>query len=209
MIRMVIATRNEGKVREFKRILEDLPVEILTAAEAGVVGEAEETGTTFSENAYLKASYVAKQTGLISIADDSGICVDWLDGAPGVHSARYAGEHGSDEKNNDKLLAALEGVPDEQRGARFECAIACVCPDGTTFTVLGSCPGKVGYQRAGTGGFGYDPLFYVGERSFAEMTPEEKDRISHRGKALRAFEEKFRDYLQQQAATTEPMMSHK
>ena len=195
-MKLIIATRNAGKVREFKRMLEDLPVEILSAAEAGVVGEAEETGGSCEENACLKAAAVARQTGEIAVADDSGICVDALGGAPGIYSARYAGDHGDDKANNDKLLGALQGVPEERRGAHFACAIACVHPDGRSFTVLGRCEGRIGFAPAGSGGFGYDPIFYRDGVSFGEMTPEEKDRVSHRGQALRAFAARFRQELE-------------
>ena len=130
------------------------------------------------------------------IADDSGLCVDALDGAPGVYSARFAGEHGNDDKNNQKLLSLLSDVPPEKRTARFVSTVACVFPDGRELVVRGECEGKIGYEKRGENGFGYDPLFYVGERTFAEFTPEEKDAVSHRGNALRALCKALPAYLE-------------
>ena len=193
----LIATHNMKKRDELQRILSPLGVHVLTADEAGVVlTDVEETGTTFEENALLKARSGCKEGKMPCIADDSGLCVDALDGAPGVYSARFAGEHGNDDKNNEKLLSLLSDVPPEKRTARFVSTVACVFPDGRELVVRGECEGKIGYEKRGENGFGYDPLFYVGERTFAEFTPEEKDAVSHRGNALRALTEALPAYLE-------------
>lgn len=192
----LIATHNMKKRDELQRILSPLGVHVLTADEAGVdLTYVEETGTTFEENALLKARSGCKEGKMPCIADDSGLCVDALDGAPGVYSARFAGEHGNDDKNNEKLLSLLSDVPPEKRTARFVSTVACVFPDGRELVVRGECEGKIGYEKRGENGFGYDPLFYVGERTFAEFTPEEKDAVSHRGNALRALTEALPAYL--------------
>lgn len=192
----LIATHNMKKRDELQRILSPLGVHVLTADEAGVdLTDVEETGTTFEENALLKARSGCKEGKMPCIADDSGLCVDALDGAPGVFSARFAGEHGNDDKNNEKLLSLLSDVPPEKRTARFISTVACVFPDGRELVVRGECEGKIGYEKRGENGFGYDPLFYVGERTFAEFTPEEKDAVSHRGNALRALTEALPAYL--------------
>lgn len=193
----LIATHNMKKRDELQRILSPLGVHVLTADEAGVdLTDVEETGTTFEENALLKARSGCKDGKMPCIADDSGLCVDALDGAPGVYSARFAGEHGNDDKNNEKLLSLLSDVPPEKRTARFVSTVACVFPDGRELVVRGECEGKIGYEKRGENGFGYDPLFYVGERTFAEFTPEEKDAVSHRGNALRALTEALPAYLE-------------
>lgn len=193
----LIATHNMKKRDELQRILSPLGVHVLTADEAGVdLTDVEETGTTFEENALLKARSGCKEGKMPCIADDSGLCVDALDGAPGVYSARFAGEHGNDDKNNQKLLSLLSDVPPEKRTARFVSTVACVFPDGRELVVRGECEGKIGYEKRGENGFGYDPLFYVGERTFAEFTPEEKDAVSHRGNALRALTEALPAYLE-------------
>lgn len=193
----LIATHNMKKRDELQRILSPLGVHVLTADEAGVdLTDVEETGTTFEENALLKARSGCKEGKMPCIADDSGLCVDALDGAPGVYSARFAGEHGNDDKNNEKLLSLLSDVPPEKRTARFVSTVACVFPDGRELVVRGECEGRIGYEKRGENGFGYDPLFYVGERTFAEFTPEEKDAVSHRGNALRALTEALPAYLE-------------
>lgn len=192
----LIATHNMKKRDELQRILSPLGVHVLTADETGVdLTDVEETGTTFEENALLKARSGCKEGKMPCIADDSGLCVDALDGAPGVYSARFAGEHGNDDKNNEKLLSLLSDVPPEKRTARFVSTVACVFPDGRELVVRGECEGKIGYEKRGENGFGYDPLFYVGERTFAEFTPEEKDAGSHRGNALRALCKALPAYL--------------
>lgn len=193
----LIATHNMKKRDELQRILSPLGVHVLTADEAGVdLTDVEETGTTFEENALLKARSGCKEGKMPCIADDSGLCVDALDGAPGVYSARFAGEHGNDDKNNQKLLSLLSDVPPEKRTARFVSTVACVFPDGRELVVRGECEGKIGYEKRGENGFGYDPLFYVGERTFAEFPPEEKDAVSHRGNALRALCKALPAYLE-------------
>ena len=193
----LIATHNMKKRDELQRILSPLGVHVLTADEAGVdLTDVEETGTTFEENALLKARSGCKEGKMPCIADDSGLCVDALDGAPGVYSARFAGEHGNDDKNNEKLLSLLSDVPSEKRTARFVSTVACVFPDGRELVVRGECEGKIGYEKRGENGFGYDPLFYVGERTFAEFTSEEKDAVSHRGNALRALVKALPAYLE-------------
>ena len=193
----LIATHNMKKRDELQRILSPLGVHVLTADEAGVdLTDVEETGTTFEENALLKARSGCKEGKMPCIADDSGLCVDALDGAPGVYSARFAGEHGNDDKNNEKLLSLLSDVPSEKRTARFVSTVACVFPDGRELVVRGECEGKIGYEKRGENGFGYDPLFYVGECTFAEFTPEEKDAVSHRGNALRALVKALPAYLE-------------
>ena len=192
----LIATHNMKKRDELQRILSPLGIRVLTADEAGVdLTDVEETGTTFEENALLKARSGAKEGNMPCIADDSGLCVDALDGAPGVYSARFAGEHGNDSKNNAKLLDLLKDTPKEARTARFVSAVACVFPDGRELTVRGTCEGVIGYEQKGENGFGYDPLFYVGERTFAEFSPAEKDAVSHRGNALRALVKELPAYL--------------
>lgn len=177
----VIATHNAKKLKELKRILEPLGFDAVIRED---LPEVEETGTTFAENALLKAESACKVTGMPAIADDSGLVVDALGGAPGVYSARYAGEGATDRQRYEKLLDELREVPTEQRTARFVSAVCCVFPDGTILTAEGACEGIIAFEPKGEGGFGYDPIFLVGERSYAEMTAEEKDSISHRGRAL-------------------------
>lgn len=192
----LIATHNMKKRAELERILKPLGINVLTADEAGVdLTDVEETGTTFEENAELKAVSGCKESGMPCIADDSGLMVDALDGAPGVYSARFAGDHGNDRKNNEKLLECLEGVEPKDRTAKYVACVCCVFPDGRKFTVRGECHGVIGFEEKGSNGFGYDPLFYIGERAFAEFTPEEKDEISHRGNALRLFAEEVKKYI--------------
>ena len=181
--KIVMATGNPGKIRELARLLDGLGVEIVAQSELGVP-DADETGTTFAENSLIKARHAAEATGLPAIADDSGLSVDALDGAPGVYSARYAGDAG-DEANNDKLLAALEGV--EDRGAAFHCVATFVAPGEEPLVAAGEWRGEILQARRGDGGFGYDPLFFVPECgcSSAELPADEKNRRSHRGQALR------------------------
>lgn len=177
------------------RILSPLGIEIKTAAEMGLLlPDAEETGNTFAENALLKARSGCLVSGRPTLADDSGLCVDALDGAPGIYSARYSG--GSDEDNNDKLLAALRGVPAEKRTAHYACAIAAVFPDGRELVSLGTVEGKIGFARKGNGGFGYDPLFLYGEKTYAEVPAEEKDRTSHRSVALHKMYELLKEEVE-------------
>lgn len=195
-MRFLLATHNMKKQAEMQRILSPLGIEVLTADMAGVdLTDVDETGETFRENAFLKAHSGCIESGLPCIADDSGLCVDALGGAPGVYSARYSGVHGDDDANIAKLLDALKDVPDEKRTAHFACAV-CVCfPDGRKLELEGRCNGKIGYEKQGSDGFGYDPVFMVGARSFAQFTADEKDAVSHRGNALRKLCKALPDYL--------------
>ncbi len=186
----LIATHNKKKQAEMQRVLEPLGINVKTAADLGIeLSEVEENGTTFYENARIKALSGCKESGLPCIADDSGICVDHLGGGPGIYSARYSG--GDDEDNNDKLLSELEGVEKEKRTAHYACSISCCFPDGRELKAEGKCYGYIGFERQGTGGFGYDPLFITEKGCFGELSPEEKDEISHRGIALRELKEKL------------------
>ena len=180
-MKYVMATHNPNKLLELQRILEPLHIEVTTAD----LQEVEETGTTFAENAFLKAQAACEQTGLPAVADDSGLAVDALDGAPGVYSARYAGPDATDAERMKKLLGELQNVPMEQRTARFVSAICVVYPGGERLDVEGVCEGRVAFEPRGCDGFGYDPIFLVGEKTYAELSPAEKDAISHRGRALR------------------------
>jgi XTP/dITP diphosphohydrolase len=191
-VKLLIATNNPGKVREYQELLEDLPVafEITYPVQEGLALEVEESGETFEENARLKALAFAQASGLLTLADDSGLEVDALDGAPGVRSARYAGPGASDVDRYRKLLGELAGVPATQRSARFRCVVALAQPDGQIHTTDGSCEGEIGYEPRGVHGFGYDPVFVVegyGGRTMAELSPEIKNQISHRGRALAAI----------------------
>lgn len=214
----LIATHNMKKRAELERILKPIGVRVLLAEEAGVeLTDVEETGVTFEENAFLKADSGCKESGMPCIADDSGLAVDALDGAPGVYSARYAGEHGNDEKNNELLLKNLSDIPMDKRTARFVSTVCCCFPDGRHMTVRGECEGKIAFEPAGEGGFGYDPLFLPDEfpgKTMAQLTAEEKDSISHRGKALRLLAKKTggnymtskeRAALRAQANSLEPL----
>ncbi|MGX8711733.1 MAG: XTP/dITP diphosphatase [bacterium] len=192
-MKFVIATHNQKKLQELERIL--MPLHISVSAPD--LPEVEETGTTFAENAFLKADSACRETGLPAVADDSGLMVDALDGAPGVYSARYAGENATDLDRIHKLLDAIKEVPQEKRTAKFISAICCVFPDGTRITAQGECAGTIAFAPEGEGGFGYDPVFLVNGKSFAQLTAEEKDEISHRGRALRAFAEKLRNRKEQ------------
>lgn len=189
--RLIVATKNRGKLKEFAELLAHLPYDIVSMADAGIEDNIEENGTTFEENALIKAKSVWKATGDTVIADDSGLEVDYLNGAPGVYSARYAGEGATDGDKNRKLLHALEGVPADKRTARFVCAIAVIFPDGGNFTVRGTCEGYIATEPAGKNGFGYDPLLYVPEigMTIAQMESSLKNNISHRGNAIRKMVE--------------------
>lgn len=186
MKQVVIATKNKGKTKDFEALFTPLGYEVVTMFDVAPNMEIEETGTTFEENAVLKAETLSNALGTIVIADDSGLAVDALDGAPGVYSARYAGDH-DDEANIVKVLENLKGLPEEKRTARFMCALAIAGPDLETTTVFGSCEGIILEEKRGTNGFGYDPIFFVPalNRAMAELTPEEKGAISHRGNAIR------------------------
>ncbi|MEG0014101.1 MAG: XTP/dITP diphosphatase [Cellulosilyticaceae bacterium] len=190
---IIFATQNQGKVKEIKKILEDLDVEVLTMTEAGIDIDIEENGTTFEENAVIKAEALKAYSDCIILADDSGLEIDYLDKAPGVYSARYMGKDTPYEEKNQKILDILKDVPDEKRTARFVCAIAAAGKGIETMTTLGTIEGYIGHQAAGGHGFGYDPIFYVNEYhiSTAQLNPEVKNTISHRGKALRLMKEKL------------------
>lgn len=195
-MQVFIATKNHNKLKELERILKPMGFEVLSENDLEKpLPEVEETGTTYEENALLKAHSGFETTGLITVSDDSGLSVDILDGAPGLYSARYSGTGATYASNNEKLLAALKDVPREKRTATFVSAIACVFPDGREFTVRGECKGYVAEKCSGEGGFGYDPLFVCEAGCYAEMTPEEKDRVSHRGNALRAFKAELQKYI--------------
>jgi len=185
----VLASGNAHKTAEFNRFFaaSGLDVRLITMREAGFEGEIAENGLSFAENAYLKAKTVAEATGQTVLADDSGLCVDALGGAPGILSARYAGGHGDDGANNDRLLRELESVPDGERTARFRCALCIVFPDGTNAVSEGCAEGRILRERRGSGRFGYDPLFFYEPlgKTFAELSTEEKEQVSHRGDALR------------------------
>lgn len=186
--RIVFATGNENKMKEIRMILSDLGMEIVSMKEAGVNADIVEDGSTFEENAMIKASEIAKYLpNDIILADDSGLEIDYLNKEPGIYSARYMGEDTSYDVKNAALIERLSGVPDEKRSARFVCAIAAVLPDGTKEVVRGTIEGRIGYEIAGENGFGYDPIFYVPEYqcTTAQMDPEMKNRLSHRGNALR------------------------
>ncbi|MCJ2147390.1 XTP/dITP diphosphatase [Bacillus sp. GM2] len=187
MKEVIIATKNEGKVREFKAMLEPRGYDVKSLLDIGYTPEIEETGQTFEENAVIKAETISKETGKIVIADDSGLSVDYLGGSPGVYSARYAGEEKNDLANLKKLLKELEGVEKEDRSARFRCALALCTPGQETKTVEGSVEGYITEEPRGTNGFGYDPVFLVKDKdqTMAELSSGEKNKISHRAEALK------------------------
>ena len=188
---IVLATRNQGKLKEFQEILKNFPVEIKSLQDFGPIPEVVEDGRTFDDNAYKKASFTAKVLGIPAIADDSGLVVEALDGAPGVYSARYAGENATDQDNIQKLLKELEGKTN--RRAAFECVISIAVPSGPALTYEGRCEGEIISEPRGEGGFGYDPVFYYPEfgKTFAEADMAEKNSISHRGKALAELVSEF------------------
>ncbi|MBE6695274.1 MAG: XTP/dITP diphosphatase [Ruminococcaceae bacterium] len=191
---VLLASKNKNKIAEIKTLLSECvsDINVLSLDDINYNDEIEETGTTFEENAKIKAK-VGADLGYICIADDSGLAVDALGGAPGVYSARYSGYHADDETNNTKLLSELQGVPDEKRTARYVCVIACIFPDGKEIIVKDTCEGKILTEYRGNGGFGYDPLFFVDKfgKTFAELSMQEKNTESHRGKAMRRFCQEF------------------
>lgn len=195
--RIIFATSNEGKMKEVRMILADLGMEILSMKEAGIQADIVEDGKTFEENACIKAGQIQKLAGGIVLADDSGLEVDYLDGAPGIYSARYMGEDTSYDIKNQAIIDKLADAKGDERSARFVCAIAAALPDGRLLTTRGTIEGQIGYEIVGDGGFGYDPIFYLPERGMttAQLSPEEKNQISHRGKALEAMKEKLREEL--------------
>ena len=194
-MRFVLATHNPGKLREMGEILKDFGIEVVSPRDLGLTVDVEETGTTFAENAMLKAKAICKAADLPAIADDSGLCVDALNGAPGVYSARYGGEGLDDRGRYMLLLSSLRGAP--TRAAHFACAVACAFPNGDTLTAEGRCDGSIAYAPLGEGGFGYDPVFLLPGtgKTFGQLTQEEKSAVSHRGRALREFSEKLETYL--------------
>ena len=196
MKKIIFATGNEGKLKEIRVILEEPGVKVISMKEAGIDVEIEENGTTFEENAVIKARTVAARTKEIVLADDSGLEIDYLGGEPGVYSARYAGEDTPYTVKNQMLLDRLAGVEKERRTARFVCVIAAALPDGEVLTTRGTIEGYIGFAPAGENGFGYDPIFYVPEYecSTAELSMAQKNVLSHRGKALRAMKEKLKGY---------------
>lgn len=191
--RIIFATSNEGKMKEIRLIMEDSDYEVISLKEAGVNADIEENGTTFEENAVIKAKAIAQLTGLCTLADDSGLEIDYLDKAPGIYSARFLGENTSYDKKNNYILDQLLGVELVQRTARFVCAIAYAQPDGVVMTTRGTIEGFIGEEIRGENGFGYDPIFMVPEygKTTAELSIDEKNKISHRAKALRAMKEKL------------------
>ena len=194
MKKIIFATGNQGKMKEIREILADLDAEVLSLKDAGIEADIVEDGKTFEENARIKAKAICEMTGEIVLADDSGLEIDYLNKEPGIYSARYMGEDTSYHIKNANLVQRLEGVPDEQRTARFVCAIAAAFPDGTVKTVRGTMEGRIGYDEKGENGFGYDPIFYLPEYgcTSAELSMKEKNKISHRGKALRAIKDELR-----------------
>lgn len=193
MKKIIFATGNENKMKEIRQIMEDLPVEILSLKQAGITADIVEDGTTFEENALIKAKAIAEITNEIVLADDSGLEIDALNKEPGIYSARYMGEDTSYRIKNQNLIERLEGVAEEKRTARFVCAIAAAFPEGEVLTTIGTIEGRIAHEEKGENGFGYDPIFYVPEFgcTTAELSEEEKNRISHRGNALRAMKEKL------------------
>jgi XTP/dITP diphosphohydrolase len=197
MTKIIFATGNKDKMREIREIMADSPVEIASMKEAGITVDVEENGRTFEENALIKARAIAAQTDAIVLADDSGLEIDYLNKEPGVYSARYMGEDTSYDIKNRNLIDRLDGVPKEERTARFVCAIAAVLPDGQELVNRQTMEGYIGYEQEGANGFGYDPIFYLDEYgcSSATLSPEQKNAISHRGKALRAMKDLLQNYI--------------
>ena len=194
-MRFVLATHNPGKLREMGEILKDFGIEVVSPKDLGITVDVEETGSTFAENAMLKAKAICKAANLPAIADDSGLCVDALNGAPGVYSARYGGEGLDDKGRYMLLLSSLRGAP--TRAAHFACAVACAFPNGDTLTAEGRCDGSIAYAPLGEGGFGYDPVFLLpgSGKTFGQLSQEEKSAVSHRGRALKDFAGKLEAYL--------------
>ena len=192
--KIIFATGNKDKMREIREILADMDVQVVSMKEAGIQADIVENGSTFEENAVIKAKTICEMTGEITLADDSGLEIDYLNKEPGIYSARYMGEDTSYHIKNANLIKRLEGVPDEKRTARFVCAVAAAFPDGRVETVRRTMEGRIGYEEKGENGFGYDPIFYLPEYgcTSAQLPREEKNRISHRGKALRAIKEELR-----------------
>lgn len=191
MDKIIFATSNQGKMNEIKMIMEDFNVPILSLKEAGIQADIEENGTTFEENALIKARAIMELTGAVVLADDSGLEVDYINKEPGIYSARYMGEDMPYSVKNQNIIERLKDAQGEQRSARFVCVIAAVLPNGESYTTRATIEGRIGYEEKGTNGFGYDPILYVPQygKTTGEMSPEEKNEISHRGKALRQMKE--------------------
>lgn len=196
MKRLIAATRNKGKVKEIKEILKNMPFDVISMEEAGIFDDIGETGATFEENALIKARAVSELSGEMAAGDDSGLEVEYLNGAPGIYTSRFAGENASDMDKINKLLGLLKGAPFEKRKARFVCAIAVAFPDGRHFTVKGTCEGYINEGPVGENGFGYDPIFFVPEynKTTAQMENEQKNTISHRGRALAKMLQELEHY---------------
>lgn len=192
-MRVILASNNKNKLREMSQILSQFGMEVISQRDAGADFETEENGTTFRENAEIKAAAVYEKLNMPVIADDSGLVVDALNGAPGVYSHRFAGENASDKERSLKILSELENVPDDKRSARFICEICYIDENGIKHFFTGNCEGKIGTEERGENGFGYDPIFCYGNKTLAEMTDAEKNKISHRGNALRLFSEYLKE----------------
>ena len=197
MKKIIFATGNQDKMREIREILADMDVEVVSMKEAGIHADIVEDGSTFEENAVIKAKTICELTGEITLADDSGLEIDYLNKEPGIYSARYMGEDTSYDIKNQNLIDRLDGVPKEKRTARFVCAIAAVLPDGENLIARQTMEGYIGWEIEGKNGFGYDPIFYLDEYgcSSASLTPQQKNEISHRGKALRDMKEQLKNVL--------------
>ncbi len=197
MEKLVVATKNKGKIVEIKKVLSNIPFDVVTMSDLGINIDVDEDGTTFEENSMKKAKEICRLSHTIVMADDSGLEVDFLNGAPGIYSARFGGPEATDMDKNEKLLNMLKDVPFEQRTARFVCAIAIAFPDGRSFVVRDTCEGFIGFECKGDNGFGYDPLFYMQqyEKTMAELSIDIKNEISHRAKALKKMADKIVGYL--------------
>lgn len=197
MDKIIFATGNEGKMKEVRMILADLGLPVLSLKDAGITADVEENGTTFEENAQIKAKAIMELTGALVLADDSGLEVDALNKEPGIYSARYMGHDTSYHIKNQNIINRLEGKVGEERSARFVCVIAAAFPDGRVLTTRGTMEGQIGYEEKGENGFGYDPIFYLPEYQCysAELPLEEKNKLSHRGKALRLMKERLHESI--------------
>ncbi len=203
---IVLATRNRGKIRELQALMKDFGIEVVSVADIKGAPEVEEDADTFIGNSLKKAREIASATGFMALADDSGLVVDALDGAPGVYSARYAGDNATDEENYLKLLEEMRDIPDEKRTARFKCVMVLFHPSGQWISAEGSCEGVIAREPAGSEGFGYDPVFFVPElnRCMAQISPDEKNAISHRGNALKKLREMLPEFLEKTRGKDNP-----